>query len=56
MLKLAIEKAGGVDDSKKLNEAIQSITGYPASFGQASFTLSFAPPSTSVRMACAACR
>ncbi|MFC5004901.1 ABC transporter substrate-binding protein [Dactylosporangium cerinum] len=41
VLKQAIEKAGGVDDSKKLNEAIQSIKGYPATFGQANFTLSF---------------
>ncbi|MER7009213.1 ABC transporter substrate-binding protein [Dactylosporangium sp. NPDC000555] len=41
IVKLAIEKAGGADDSKKLNEAIQSISGYPASFGQASFTLSY---------------
>jgi branched-chain amino acid transport system substrate-binding protein len=41
IVKLAIEKAGGADDGKKLNEAIQSITGYQASFGQASFTLSY---------------
>jgi branched-chain amino acid transport system substrate-binding protein len=41
ILKLAIEKAGGVDDSKKLNEAIQSISGFKSSFGQASFTLSY---------------
>jgi branched-chain amino acid transport system substrate-binding protein len=41
VLKLAIEKAGGVDDPKKLNEAIQGITKYPATFGQANFTLSF---------------
>jgi branched-chain amino acid transport system substrate-binding protein len=41
IIKLAIEKAGGADDSKKLNEAIQSISGYKAAFGQASFTLSY---------------
>jgi branched-chain amino acid transport system substrate-binding protein len=41
LLKLAIEKAGGPDDPRKLNEAIQSITGYQATFGQPSFTLSF---------------
>lgn len=41
IIKLAIEKAGGADDPKKLNEAIQSISGYKAAFGQASFTLSY---------------
>jgi branched-chain amino acid transport system substrate-binding protein len=41
LLKQAIEKAGGPDDPAKLNQALQSITGYPATFGQASFTLSF---------------
>ena len=41
VVKMAIEKAGGPDDPKKLNEAIQSITKLPASFGQANFTLSF---------------
>jgi branched-chain amino acid transport system substrate-binding protein len=41
VVKMAIEKAGGPDDPKKLNEAIQSITKLPATFGQASFTLSF---------------
>lgn len=41
LLKLAIEKAGGPDDPAKLNQAIQSISGYQATFGQASFTLSF---------------
>jgi branched-chain amino acid transport system substrate-binding protein len=41
VLKQAIEKAGGVDDPKKLNEAIQNIKAYPATFGQANFTLSF---------------
>ncbi|WP_238007960.1 ABC transporter substrate-binding protein [Dactylosporangium sp. AC04546] len=41
LLKQAIEKAGGPDDPKKLNEAIQSIKGYPATFGQSNFTLSF---------------
>jgi branched-chain amino acid transport system substrate-binding protein len=41
IVKLAIEKAGGPDDPKKLNEAIQSISGYKAAFGQASFTLSY---------------
>lgn len=41
LLKQAIEKAGGADDPVKLNQAIQSISGYQASFGQASFTLSF---------------
>jgi branched-chain amino acid transport system substrate-binding protein len=40
LLKAAIEKAGG-DDPKKINEAIQGITKMPATFGQASFTLSF---------------
>ena len=41
IVKLAIEKAGGVDDGKKLNEAIQSISGFKSSFGQSSFTLSY---------------
>jgi len=41
VVKMAIEKAGGPDDPKKLNEAIQSISKLPASFGQANFTLSF---------------
>jgi branched-chain amino acid transport system substrate-binding protein len=41
IVKLAIEKAGGPDDPKKLNEAIQSLSKVPATFGQASFTLSF---------------
>ena len=41
LLKEAIEKAGGADDPKKLNAAIQGITGYKASFGQGNFTLSF---------------
>ncbi|GAA0733564.1 ABC transporter substrate-binding protein [Dactylosporangium roseum] len=41
LLKQAIEKAGGPDDPKKLNAAIQSVQGYPAAFGQANFTLSF---------------
>lgn len=41
LLKQAIEKAGGVDDPKKLNTALQGITKYPATFGQANFTLSF---------------
>ncbi|GAA3295409.1 MULTISPECIES: ABC transporter substrate-binding protein [Dactylosporangium] len=41
VLKAAIEKAGGVDDPKKLNEAMQTIKGYPATFGQGNFTLSF---------------
>jgi branched-chain amino acid transport system substrate-binding protein len=40
LLKAAIEKAGG-DDPKKINEALQGITGYKASFGQGTFTLSF---------------
>jgi branched-chain amino acid transport system substrate-binding protein len=41
LLKQAIEKAGGVEDPKKLNAALQSIKGYQATFGQANFTLSF---------------
>lgn len=41
LVKLAIEKAGGPDDPKKLNEAIQSISGFQPTFGQPSFTLSF---------------
>lgn len=41
LVKLAIEKAGGPDDPKKLNEAIQSIKGYQPTFGQPSFTISF---------------
>jgi branched-chain amino acid transport system substrate-binding protein len=41
VVKMAIEKAGGPDDPKKLNEAIQSITKLPSSFGQDKFTLSF---------------
>jgi branched-chain amino acid transport system substrate-binding protein len=41
VVKAAIEKAGGPDDPKKLNAAIESLTKMPATFGQASFTLSF---------------
>ena len=41
LVKLAIEKAGGPDDPKKLNEAIQSISGYQPHFGQPNFTISF---------------
>ena len=56
IVKLAIEKAGGADDAKKLNEAIQSITGYQASSARQASPCPTPPPSTSVRMACAACR
>jgi branched-chain amino acid transport system substrate-binding protein len=41
LVKMAIEKAGGADDPKKLNAAIQGISGYKASFGQPGFTLSY---------------
>jgi branched-chain amino acid transport system substrate-binding protein len=41
IVKAAIEKAGGPDDPQKLNQAIQSLTKIPATFGQASFTFSF---------------
>ncbi len=41
LVKTAIEKAGGADDPRKLNAAIQGITGFPASFGQPGFTLSY---------------
>jgi branched-chain amino acid transport system substrate-binding protein len=41
VVKMAIEKAGGPDDPKKINDAIQSITKLPASFGNDNFTLSF---------------
>lgn len=41
LLKQAIETAGGADDPQKLNTAIQSITGFKASFGQPGFTLSY---------------
>ena len=43
IIKSAIEKAGGADDPKKLNDAIQSISGLKSSFGQPGFTLSFSP-------------
>lgn len=43
LFKAAIEKAGGADDPAAVRDALQSITGYEASFGQAGFTLSFGP-------------
>jgi branched-chain amino acid transport system substrate-binding protein len=43
LLKLAIEKAGSVDDPSKINDAMQQLSGYESHFGQPGFTLSFSP-------------
>lgn len=43
LLKAAIEAAGGADDPKAVRDALDEITGFEASFGQAGFTLSFTP-------------
>lgn len=43
MIKEAITKAGGTDDKEKLRTAMESIKAYPADYGPASLTLSFAP-------------
>jgi branched-chain amino acid transport system substrate-binding protein len=43
LVKLAIERAGGPDDPGRLNEALQTLTGYRPSFGQPDFTLSYSP-------------
>ena len=40
LVKAAIEKAGS-DDPQKIKEAIESTSGFPATFGQPNFTLSF---------------
>jgi len=41
LIKAAIEQAGGADDPIAVRDALDSITGYEASFGQSGFTLSF---------------
>lgn len=41
LLKAAIEAAGGADDPKAVRDALDKISGFEASFGQAGFTLSF---------------
>ncbi len=41
LVKKAVEAAGGAEDPKKLNQAVQSISQYKASFGQPGFTLSY---------------
>lgn len=43
LIKRAIELAGTHTDPEKLNEAMQLVTGVPASFGQEQLTLSFTP-------------
>ncbi|MEJ1087767.1 ABC transporter substrate-binding protein [Microbacterium sp. Mu-80] len=43
LLKTAIEAAGGADDPKAVRDELDKISGFPASFGQAGFTLSFTP-------------
>lgn len=43
LMKAAIEEAGGADDPTAVRDALQKITDYEASFGQAGFTLSFGP-------------
>lgn len=40
---LAIEEAGGPDDPEAINDAMESIEGYEAHFGQPGFTLSYGP-------------
>jgi branched-chain amino acid transport system substrate-binding protein len=41
LLRMAIEEAGSVDDPAAIRDAMNSITGYEAHFGQEGFTLSF---------------
>jgi branched-chain amino acid transport system substrate-binding protein len=41
LVKMAIEKAGGVTDKAKLRDAMNSISGYKSHFGQPGFTLSY---------------
>lgn len=43
LLKTAIEAAGGADDPTAVRDALDAISGFEASFGQAGFTLSFTP-------------
>lgn len=43
LLKQAIEAAGGTDDLAEINDALNEVSGYAASFGQDGFTLSFTP-------------
>lgn len=43
LLKAAIEAAGGAEDPTAVRDALDAITGFEASFGQAGFTLSFTP-------------
>lgn len=43
LLKMAIESAGGTDDSAAINTALEGIQDYQPHFGQANFTLSFGP-------------
>jgi branched-chain amino acid transport system substrate-binding protein len=42
LIKMAIEEAGTADDPQAIKEALDSITGYEAHFGQEGFTLSYA--------------
>lgn len=41
LIKIAIEKAGGITDKTKLRDAMNTITKFEASFGQPGFTLSY---------------
>ena len=43
LLKMAIEAAGSPDDGVAINDALESIEGYEAHFGQTGFTLSYGP-------------
>lgn len=41
LIKMAIEAAGGVEDGEAVKDALNSISGYEAHFGQEGFTLSY---------------
>ncbi|MGP4022657.1 ABC transporter substrate-binding protein [Actinomadura sp. 3N407] len=43
MLAKAIEKAGPEVDGEAINKGLEQVSGYPASFGQKGYTLSFKP-------------
>jgi branched-chain amino acid transport system substrate-binding protein len=43
LVKLAIEQAGAADDPGALNDALDRLSGYRASFGQPGLTLSYSP-------------
>jgi branched-chain amino acid transport system substrate-binding protein len=43
LIRMAIEEAGTADDPEAIKDALDSITGYEAHFGQEGFTLSYAP-------------